>query len=357
MVRPKRKPEGSTIVDVARESGVSLATVSRVINGSPKVVQETRQAVLAAITKLGYKPNASARHLSGRRTNALGVFFHQMTSGFYATIMSGIELEARSAGFHVLVTISHHTDPHRTRYFDMLDEARVDGLIALDSTLDEPTMAKLKSYGRPMVLIQKKWTSPHVSTVMCDNERAAFTAMDHLLRLGHRRILLVAGPPEAEDSELRMKGCKRALEQHDLSLSDVEVIIGSYSAQEALAAFRNYRKARGVPKAIFAFNDDMALAIMKELRLSGVKVPVDTAVVGFDGIEAADYMGLTTMQMPMLEMGAEAVKLALRRIRQPAAPAAHVVKDCALVVRESCGAALRPTGTESEPTTVARPRL
>jgi LacI family transcriptional regulator len=336
MVRPKRKSLGPTIIDVARESDVSLATVSRVLNNSPKVARETRDAVLGAIKRLGFTPNASARNLSGRKNNALGVIFHQMTSGFYATVMSGIELEARSSGFHVLVTITHHTDPDRGRYFDMLNEARVDGLIVLDSTLSEDTMSRLKSYNRPIVLIQKKWADDTVSTVMCDNEGGARAAMDLLIGRGTRRVLLVAGPPEAEDSELRMNGCRQALRERGLSKADVDVITGSYSAQEALRAFREYLRSHDVPKAIFAFNDDMALAIMKELRLTGVKVPGDTAVVGFDGIDAADYMGLTTVQMPMMELGAEAVRLAIRRIRQPKEPAAHVVKPCALVIRESC---------------------
>ena len=161
-------------------------------------------------------------------------------------------------------------------------------------------------------------------------------AMDHLIGRGNRRVLLVAGPPEAEDSDLRMNGCRHALREPGLSKTDVDVITGSYSAQEALRAFREYLRSHDVPKAIFAFNDDMALAIMKELRLTGVKVPGDTMVVGFDGIDAADYMGLTTVQMPMMELGAEAVRLAIRRIRYPTEPATHVVKPCALVVRESC---------------------
>jgi LacI family transcriptional regulator len=328
-----------TIMDICRETGLSIATVSRVLNDSPKVTRETRQKVQAAILKLGYTPNAAARHLSGKGTNAIGVIFHQMTSGFYSLVMSGIELAARSASLRVLITIAHHEDPERPHYYDMLNEARIDGLIVLDSTLDPKTISKLKSYDRPMVLIQKASDDPAVATVCSANEEGGYLAVKHLLSLGYRDLLLVKGPDEAEDSHLRMEGCRRALKESGLSPERVPTIMGRYSAHEALMAFRAYREKHGLPRALFSFNDDMALAIMKELRLTGVKVPEEVALVGFDGIDAADYMGLTTVQMPMVDLGQEAVRLLVARLRRPVGPAAHVVKPCALVVRESCGGA------------------
>lgn len=327
-----------TIMDVCKATGVSIATVSRVLNNSPRVLPETRAKVLAAIEKLGYKPNAAARNLSARRADALGVIFHQMTSGFYATVMSGIELEARSQGYHVLITLAHHADPERTRYYDMLDEARVDGLIVLDSTLDAPTIAKLKSYGRPIVLIQKTSADPALATVCSANEDGARAVVEHLLSLGHRDLLLVTGPPEAEDSNLRMEGCARALREHGLSPDDARTICGKYSAHEALMAFRRQREEKGLPRAIFCFNDDMALSIMKELRITGVPVPESVAVVGFDGLDYADYTGLSTVQVPMMDLGREAVRLCIERLRNPAAPARHLVLPCPLVVRESSAA-------------------
>lgn len=325
----------ATIMDICRETGVSIATVSRVLNKSTHVLPETRAKVLAAIARLGYKPNAAARNLSARRSSTLGVIFHQMTSGFYATVMSGLELEARGQGYHVLITLAHHADPERTRYFDMLDEARVDGLIILDSTLDAATIARLKSYGRPIVTIQKKPADPELAAVSCANEDAACAVVEHLLSLGRRDLLLVTGPAEAEDSNLRMEGCLRALRKHRLSPEKVRVICGKYSAHEALLAFRKHRKEKGLPQAIFCFNDDMALAIMKELRITGVRVPDQVAVAGFDGLEYADYTGLSTVQVPMMDLGREAVRLCVERLRNPAAPARHVILPCPLVVRES----------------------
>lgn len=331
-----------TIQDICRLTGVSVATVSRVLNNRPRVSPETRRKVLATIEQFGYTPNASARILSIKRTDTIGVILHQISSGFYATVMAGIEIEARARGLHVLITLAHHADPERIQHYDMLDEARVDGLIALDSTLTPETMLRLRSYKRPIVLIQKRTADPTVSTVSANDAEAARAALNHLLALGYRDLLLVAGPPEAEDSVLRMEGCRKALEDAGLYLKDVPLIEGHYSADEALSAFREFRKKRPLPRAILAFNDDMALAIMKELRLARVRVPEDVALVGFDGIAAADYMGLTTMQVPMLEIGQAAVKLLAEQMANSKARPSHVTLDAALVVRESCGARSRP---------------
>ncbi len=328
----------ATILDVCRETGYSVATVSRVVNRSPKVSEQTKEEILSAIQRLGYKPNAAARSLSGQKSNTLGVIFHQITSGFYASVMSGIDLEARTHGYHVLITIAHHMDPGRAEYYDMLDEARVDGMIILDSTLTDDIIDRLKTYDRPLVLVQRTLDDPGVATVSSANEEAAYTALKHLLSLGYRDLLLVTGSPEAEDSSLRMDGCRRALREVDVSIDDVAVIGGQYSAHEALVAFTDYIAEHKMPRAIFAFNDDMALSIMKDLRLRGVRVPEEVAIVGFDGTEAADYMGLTTMAMPMLEIGQEAVRALIHCLRNPLAPLSHAVKSCELIVRESCGA-------------------
>lgn len=326
-----------TILDICRETGVSVATVSRVLNNSPRVTDETRRKVLDAVQRVGFKPNAAARHLSGKRARAFGAVFHQMTSGFYASVMSGIHLEARTQGYHLLVTLAHHADPQRASYYDMLDEARVDGLIVLDSTLDREALLKLQSYNRPIVLIERTSTDPALASVSCANREGARAAVAHLLSLGYRDLLLVTGPPEAEDSGLRMDGCTDALRKARLPPGTAKTIAGNYSAHDALLAFRAFRHEHGLPRAVFAFNDDMALSIMRELRLTGVRVPGEVAVMGFDGIEAAEYMGLTSVQMPMLDMGREAVRLLIDRIRRPGTPAKHVLKDCRLVVRESCG--------------------
>jgi LacI family transcriptional regulator len=326
-----------TIKDISREAGVSIATVSRALNNKPRTSSKTRAKILSVAERLGYQPNAAARTLSRDKTDAIGVVFHQMTSGFYASVMTGIDLEAYTQGYHVLVTISKGSDPGHDAAQALARAMRVDGLIILDATFNDSALARLKESGRPIVVIQRALKDPQVSSVAPDNIGGARAAVRHLLSLGYRDLLLIAGPPAAEDSSLRMEGCRQALGEAGIDPRRVPCILGHYSSAEALKAFRAYCASQTLPRAVFAFNDDMALAVMKELRITGVKVPQQVAVVGFDDIDAADYMGLTTVRVPMIEMGQEAVRLLAARMADPSAPAKHVLKDATLVIRESCG--------------------
>jgi LacI family transcriptional regulator len=314
-----------------------VATVSRVLNNQPKVSKRTREAVHAAMKRLGYTPNAVARSLSRSRTDTIGVIFRQIASGFYADVMCGIEMECRARGLHMLITTSDRSAPQRLYDCDQMGEARVDGVIVLDSTMDRETISRVRSFGRPLVMIQNRCGEASASTVSTADEQGAYLALKHLLSLGYRRLLLISGPPAAEDSSLRIKGCQRALAEFQVSEEEAAMIIGHYSSQEALASFREYRARRGLPRAIFAFNDDMALAVMKELRGTGVGVPEEVAVVGFDGLDAADFMGLTTVRIPMMEMGKQAVGILAERMADPDRNAAHIILPCELIVRGSSG--------------------
>lgn len=325
-----------TIKDVCKATGDSLATVSRALNNRPRVKPATRQRILAAAAQLGYRPNAAARNLCMQKTDTIGAVFLDFASGFYANVMSGIEQESREQGLHLLLTVAHYTDPERDRHYDTIDASRVDGMIVLDGTLDEAGINQLKSFGHPFVLIAKDSDDPDVMSVTIDNVLGGRMACQHVLEQGCRDILLVTGPPEVEDSLQRLEGCRQALENYNLSLDDVTIRSGYSGAAGAISAFRACLSAKGLPRAIFAFNDEMALAIMKELRLAGYKVPDDVAVVGFDGLSAADVVGLTTVQVPMEELGREAVRLLAGRLKQQDDLSLKRVLETLLVVRESC---------------------
>lgn len=273
-----------------------------------------------------------------KKPSTLGVVFHELTSGFYSLIMTGIDLEAFKLGYQLLITVSKPLMPGQRSPYDILEKARVDGLIVLDATLTPETLARLKDSGRPMAIIQNTFSDDAISAVVADNIGGAYQAMKHLLGQGYRKLLIVAGSPAVEDSDLRMRGCEKALAEYGMTINDVGVIVGDYQASEALHALRNYRERHGLPRAIFAFNDEMALAILKEFRQRGIQVPDEVAVVGFDGIDAADLMGLTTVKVPMVDIGREAIRLVAERIENPAVPPRHVVKETTLVIRESCGA-------------------
>lgn len=325
-----------TLKDVCREALVSEATVSRVINNSPLVHEKTRGRVLEVIRNLGYTPNAAARNLSRSKTDVIGVVFHQMTSGFFAQVMDGIDLAAVRSGYHLLCSFTRDdAEPGRT-CFGMFDEMRVDGMIILDPSMSRELIEQFKTYRRPIVMVQNDTEDPGVNSVAVENEEGAHDAMRHLLGLGYKDIMVVRGPSGAQDSQLRVKGCERAMKGSGAG-AKCRYIDGNYSPADALSAFRNDLTRNKLPRAIFALNDAMAMAILKELQNTGVRVPEDVAIMGFDGIECAEYVGLSTVETPMGELGAEAVRLFVRHVEKPADPGEHVRLKTKLAIRKTCG--------------------
>ncbi|MFH0954037.1 MAG: LacI family DNA-binding transcriptional regulator [Verrucomicrobiota bacterium] len=326
-----------TLKDVCRQALVSEATVSRVINNSPLVHQRTRDRVLEVIRRLGYTPNAAARNLSRSRTDVIGVVFHQMSSGFFAQVMAGIDAAARENRYHLLCAFTRDDADPLPAYQRMVDEMRVDGVIILDPSLSPQFLAQLKMYQRPLVMIQRELEDAAISSISVDNRRGAYNGMKHLLSLGYRDLLVVKGPAGAQDAQLRLKGCEQALAEASQPPATCRQIDGGYAPHAALEAFREYRGRHGLPRAIFALNDAMALAILKELRETGVRVPQQVAIIGFDGIDCAGYVGLTTVETPMLELGKGAVGLFLQHVQSPDADARHVKLETRLAVRDTCG--------------------
>lgn len=325
-----------TLKDVCRDALVSEATVSRVINGSPLVHQRTRERVMDVIKKLGYTPNAAARNLSRSKTDTIGVVFHQMSSGFFAQVMAGIDKAARENRYHILCAFTHlETEPGKT-CTSMFDEMRIDGMIILDPALNKPLLNDLKSYRKPIVLIQCDSHDRDISSINVQNRRGAHAAVAHLLNLGYKDLLVVRGPAGAQDAQLRLEGCEQALKEKGPGVT-CRYIDGHYDPQDAVEAFRKYRAKHGLPRALFALNDAMALAILKDLRTDGVKVPEQVAIVGFDGVDTADYVGLTTIETPMNALGEGAVRLFLKRLEAPDQPAEHIQLETRLVVRNTCG--------------------
>lgn len=328
-----------TLKDVCREALVSEATVSRVINNSPLVNTRTRQRVLQVIARLGYTPNASARNLSRSKTDVIGVIFHQMSSGFFAQVIAGMDKAARENGYHILCAFTRDDlDPARTCH-RMFDEMRIDGMIILDPGMQDDLISRLAKYRRPVVLVQRDSADAEIGSITVENRSGAYQAMKHLLGLGYRDILVVRGPPGAQDAQLRMEGVEQALREAGPASVVCRYIDGCYAPAKALEAFRSWRREHALPRAIFALNDAMALAILKELRATGIQVPQQVALVGFDGIDSAEYVGLTTIETPMAALGEGAVKLFLRQADSAEAPAEHVQLPTRLVIRDTCGGA------------------
>jgi len=269
----------------------------------------------------------------------VGVVFHELTSGFYALIMTGIDLEAFNHGYQLLISVAKPESTNHHFPYEILDRAKVNGLIILDAMLNEEMVLKQIEDGRPIVMIQNTFSQTKVSSVVPDNRGGAYMAMKHLLDLGYEDILVVAGVPAVEDSSLRMSGCIDALNERGKTIKDIGVIVGYYNGNEAVHAFRNYRERHGLPRAVFAFNDEMALALLRYFRQEKIRVPEEIAVIGFDGIDASELMGLTTVKVPMVEIGKKAVNLIVERVEHPDLKPEHIILETQLVIRETCGGA------------------
>lgn len=314
---------------------MSISTVSRVMNGLDRVHPETRQRVLGVIEALRYQPSAYARGLATQRTHTIGFVIPTISDPFYLGIVRGVEAGAVAEGYSLLV-VSQLTRMDETRVLELFTQKRVDGLVVVGVAVPPEVLAQLRAQGFPVALLQQQ-NEP--STFAVDNYGGARLITEHLLGLGYRQIAYIAGSDDTPDNAERFRGFNASLRRAGLAFDRALFVQGDFlqgSGAEAVATLR----ARGVSfGAIFASNDQMAIDAILALRESGVRVPDDVAVVGFDDIPLARYVAppLTTVRQPSYELGLEATRAVLAALRGEVLPEG-VILPAELVVRESCGA-------------------
>ncbi len=339
----------STIRDVARLAQVSVATVSRVLNGSAPVADATRERILDAARELRYSPHGAARSLSSRRTGALGVILPDLHGEFFSELLRGVDQTAQAQGLHLLVSSSHHDRDGLLSALQAM-HGRVDGLLVMAPDLDGAALDHALPARLPVVLVSCASVAPRAGAAMraidVDNEGGAVAMTRHLLALGRRRIAFVAGPPENADARGRLEGFRRALAEASGGAGGVEAveIAGDFSERSGWHAAHALLDADGdrerAPTAIFAANDAMAIGALSALRERGREVPGDVAVVGFDDIPMSRYMHppLSTVRVDISTLGATATGRLLELLTGPPPdmPARDVLPTT-LVVRASCG--------------------
>ena len=330
----------ATIKDVARDAGVSVATVSRVFNDSGLVSEDTRRTVLDVAAKLNYWPNGVARSLITSRTHALGVLLPDLAGEFFSEVIRGIDLAARAQGLHLLVSSSHADTRELVSALRSL-RGRIDGLIVMAPDVDAPAAIRASAGDFPIVLVDPGYGVEEFDTISIANHEGAQAVVRHLLSLGHRRIATVTGPLTNIDAEQRLAGYHAAMRAGGGEFSTDLVIHGDFSEGSGRAAGHAIAALRARPTAVFAANDYMAAGVIGSLTEAGVRVPQDVAVAGFDDIPIARYLTppLTTVHVGLLELGERAVGrlLEIQGGKNVAAPQ-HNVLSTTLVVRRSCGA-------------------
>ncbi|MGQ9780116.1 MAG: LacI family DNA-binding transcriptional regulator [Bacillota bacterium] len=325
------------IKDVAQAAGVSVATVSRVLNGSEKVGPETRQRVLQAIERLRYTPDASAKALRSRRTNLIGVVIPDVSSIYYLELLKGIENTAIESNYNLIICDAQNSALRETEYMKLLSSRRVDGFIIVNTLMPEEEVAGLARRGFPFVLIGRVFKSADVSSILVDNRTGASQAVEHLIQHGHKRIAYIHGMFHPDDEE-RFVTYRKTLAEHGMAFDPQLVERGHFTEEGGAQALQRLLQKTEF-SAVFAANDEMAIGAMEKARQLGIRVPEDLAIVGFDNIRLARHVipGLTTVEMPKYQLGAMAAKKLLETLANEHIVYERVVLKTELVVRQSCG--------------------
>lgn len=346
---PKRRKQPVTIKDVARAAGVSVTTVSNVLNDrTGSMSEDTLQRVVQVMEALDYRPNALARSLVTRRTATIGVVIAEVETPLFLQALNTIEPIARSAGYTVLMS-NARSPKEEDEVLQVLLEKRVEGLIFLSVSerLADDYVLDLQRQRVPAVLVNRAQSYEDVDQINWDDEAGVVAAVEHLIAIGHQRIAHLCGPEKRHSGVARMRGYRTALERSGIAWRDEYVRPGDYTGDAAgwRCSTLQLLETRPRPTAIVASDDVVAATVIKTVQQQGLRVPDDVAVVGIDDQHFCTYLNpaLTTVQLPVLQAGELAVEMLLDRIAGERSEAEHVMLPCSLVVRESCGSHPRRT--------------
>ncbi|MDB5847172.1 MAG: LacI family transcriptional regulator [Rhodoferax sp.] len=329
----------ATIKDVALHAGVSVTTVSHVVNDTRHVSKEGRSRVEAAIVALGYVPSAVARSLKSNTTRTLGMLTPNSSNPYFAEIVRVVEDRCFAAGYTLILCNTEDESPRQSVYLKVLAERRIDGLIVVSTGDDEALVSQLRGLRMPTVLLDREIDDPGCDLVETAHMDGGLLAVRHLLSLGHRRIACIGGPVHVTAGEQRIEGWRLALAEAG-GAADGLLWRGGFTSQggyEAMHAILRSDHAAKRPSAVFVCNDLMAIGALRAVHESGLRVPDDISIVGFDDIELAAYTSppLTTVAQPKDRIGALAVDMLLERVSGRRLETRKVVLQPELRVRAS----------------------
>jgi LacI family transcriptional regulator len=294
----------ATIRDVARRAQLSVATVSRALNGFENVSEQARERITAAVTELGYVPHAGARSLSLSRNNAIGVVLPDLHGEFFSEIVRGMDREASRRGYLLLLTTLHAGGQQAINAMRAM-RGRVDGLVVMAPHLSMEEVSAALPRGLPSILINTREDSGDHPAIHLDNAAGVRAVVEHLESLGRKRLVHIAGPKDNIDAQEREAAFLAAVRAHGL---DGRVIAGDFEMESGEAAIRQLLMEGARFNAVFAANDNMAIGALEAMREAGVRVPEDVAIVGFDDIPLARHIGITTVRVRIAELGERALQ-------------------------------------------------
>ncbi len=339
----------ATIRDVARAAGVSVATVSRAMNGADNVLPQTRQRILDAARDLRFMPSGAARSLITRRTDTIGALLPDLYGEYFSELIRGVDQAARARGLHLLVSSSHGDADEAAAALRAMN-GRVDGLLVMSPHADADFLSHNLPGNLPAVLLNTGSDLPGHARFVIDNFGGAQAMTRHLAAAGRKRIAFIGGPQGNHEAAERLRGYRSALRSGQREI----VLEGHFTQEAGWAAGRRIAQMKPRPDAVFAANDMTAIGCLAALGEAGLRVPEDIAVAGFDDIPIAGYVTptLTTIRVPIAALGAAALDTLAKAVETPALQATlTTVLPVELVVRRSCGAGPPPRPQSPSPPT------
>ncbi|GGA82395.1 catabolite control protein A [Ornithinibacillus halotolerans] len=326
-----------TIYDVAREANVSMATVSRVVNGNPNVKPTTRKKVLATIERLGYRPNAVARGLASKKTTTVGAIIPDISSIFFSELARGIEDIATMYKYNIILSNSDQKKDKELQLINTMLEKQVDGIIFMGANISEEHVKEFSSASVPVVLAATYDGTDSIPSVNIDYELAAYEAAKHLIEKGNKKLAFVAGRKEHTITQLKYKGYIRALQEASIDVREDYIIHGDYTYNSGIKAVQEMMEMNDKPTAVFSASDEIALGIIHGVQDLGHRVPEDIEVLGFDNTRLATMVRptLSTVVQPMYDIGAVAMRLLTKYMNKEEVEESKVILPHRLVERNS----------------------
>jgi len=325
---------------VAEEAGVSIATVSRVINDSPGVNPETRMKVQQVIKELKYTPNRVAKRLRNRNAsgNLLGALIPDIQNPFYMEVLRGIEDVAYENKYALIMCNFSQDEKKEKLYLDILQSESIDGLIAAPTNEHDQEVISLVKTGLPIVCVDRGLSGVDVDVVLVENKKGAFTAVDHLAKAGYKRIAYISGLPQIPSSQQREQGYLDALSANGLAIDRNLIKYGDSRHESGVKLCEELLNYSDPPDAIFTGNNLITLGALETIHKKGLKVPGQIAIIGFDDMYWAISLNppLTAVRQPAYEIGRRAAEQLILRINDPTRPTMSMILKTELMIRSSC---------------------
>ncbi|MGE5364933.1 MAG: LacI family DNA-binding transcriptional regulator [Bacteroidota bacterium] len=329
-----------TIKELAKQAGVSIATVSRALNDDPKVKEKTRRLIVELSREMNYNPNILARNFVKQKTNTIGLIMPELVDEFFTEIIRGVDEIAHSRDYYTMVASTHSNRPVIEAIVNFMGNGIVDGVILMAPSLAEPVKKLLINKKTPIVLINAKMEREKCDSIGINNLKASLDMMDYLAKKRkYKKIAHISGPMTNNDAILRAKGYTEYLNKHGLEFHPEWMPEGNFTIKGGEAACDSILAQKNIPEVIFAANDMMALGCYRSIEKHGLRIPDDIGVAGFDNIFICQFLlpRLTTIDVPISEMGKTAAELLIDRLTgKRKSTAKHVEIPTNLVIGKSC---------------------